>query len=223
MEERSRVLRKAAFRVDLLHERKGPRLARFVVLPRVVASEEVVSLHHPVPRLGVGLAPDALPVAGDVGAEDVFLELLRIGIELLHELADSVGGSVEVVVAGHEKALHLVPVGRKVVRKHLAPGGGVELHLRDLPDVRHVPEVEYGVHVLRPEAPERGDEPFVGPVLLAVLPVRGGPQVGVAHDAEDEIGVLRRLPAGRRGEEPRAAAERPCAERGRQPLQKTQT
>ena len=177
-------------------------------------SEEVVPLYHLVPRLRVWFTPDALPVAGDIGAEDMLLELLRIGIQLLHELADAVGAAVKIVVSGHEQALHLVSVRRKVLREHLAPCGCMELHLGDLSGVRHVAKVQDGIHVVVAEAPQRGDEPFVGPVLRAVLTVGRGAQVRVAHNAEYQVRLTWRSPS-------RRCRKEPCAKCGGKALQES--
>ena len=164
--------------------------------------EEVIPFHLLVPRRLVFLAPDALPPSGKIGREDVFLQLFRITVYLVNPESPSIVIAVNVMVAHDEEFLHLAPVRRAAVGEHLAPGVGMGLHLPDLTAIGHVPAMDDRIHVEGAEMAEGRDEKLVRPMFHVDPPARAAcAQMRVAHNAKGDVGVLRRNPALRRGED----------------------
>ena len=135
--------------------------------------------------------------------------LLLVGMYLLEKFADSIFGSVYIMVAGYEKPYHLVPVRGEVARKDLFPCCAVKLHLLDLSKMRHVAEMDYGIDILFAKMLQRGNEPLVRPVSFRIISIGRCPQMRVAYDAEHEIRLVLRLPSWRGGKNP------PTAERAK--------
>ena len=144
-EERPSPVAKALLCLDRLDELRDPPFRHAVVAP-----EEVVALHLPVPCGLVRLAPHPLPAGGDVRRENAPRALLRI-LEHALDLESHVVPvlpAVDLVVARDEQLLDPVAVRRKSLGEHLVPRLRVELQLPDLAAVRRVAAVHDGIDVL---------------------------------------------------------------------------
>ena len=97
----------------------------------------------------------------------------------------------------------LCPPPPPVVRKHLPPCVGMELHFLHLSAMRHVAAMDNRVYVPLPETVQRRDEMPVGIVLVSfAVMIRA--YVRIAENAKDEVRLAFRLPTGRRCKEPTA-------------------
>lgn len=134
--------------------------------------------------------------------------LLGIGIYLLYSEADAVLPSGDVVVPGNKELFDLASVRRKPVREHPVPRLGVELHFAHLSAICKIAAVDDCIRAVVAEIFERRYEVSVRPPESVPSPIR--PQVGIAQDAKDEIGLPGRLPSRRCGENPSSAKRERC-------------
>ena len=129
----------------------------FPKIGAILPSEKVKALHFPMPDLFVLLAPDAPPLLRRIDTQNGLVPFVLVGIEPPHERTTIPSDvAAELVVARHEKLCYLSSIVPFVFWKHLAPYGGMRLHLNDLPKVRKVAAMHDGIDVPRLEMPQCG-------------------------------------------------------------------
>ena len=188
-EERADAIGKT---VLLLPRLKG--LCQFALGNAPLPPEEMIPLDLLVPYRLVLFTPYALPVRRHIGCEDMLRPLDGIGISFCHEA--SIPRTLHIVIADNEKFHRFMPIV-----KNPMPDLGMELQLPRLPTVRHVTAMHNRIDIARLEILQGRDKVPVSPARADSIAFVRRPEMRVAHDAQDQIGLPAVLPAFRRGEE----------------------